>query len=83
MQTVQQPLVQTAVWTIGEFGDLLVSSGKLDLTPRDLIQLLDTIVKHPATTLPTKQYVLSALVKFSDRFNNEINRYDNNFCLQF
>jgi len=69
----KQPLVQTAVWTIGEFGDLLVSSGKLDLTPRDLIQLLDTIVKHPATTLPTKQYVLSALVKFSDRFNNEIN----------
>lgn len=63
----QQPLVQTAVWTIGEYGDLLITSGKLPVSPADIIDLLDRIVKHPATSLQTKQYILTAVVKLSDR----------------
>eukprot|EP01096_Ripella_sp_DP13-Kostka_P003624 TRINITY_DN1544_c3_g2_i2.p1 TRINITY_DN1544_c3_g2~~TRINITY_DN1544_c3_g2_i2.p1 ORF type:complete len:867 (+),score=475.34 TRINITY_DN1544_c3_g2_i2:57-2603(+) len=64
---LKQPLVQTAVWTIGEYGDLLITSGKLPVSPADIIDLLDRIVKHPATSLQTKQYILTAVVKLSDR----------------
>lgn len=76
----QQRLVQVASWTIGEFGDLLVSSTttttqEISVSEKDVLDLLEKIIKSPTTTAITKEYILTALMKLSSRFNtNSIER---------
>lgn len=71
----QQPLVQVASWSIGEYGDLLVS-GVRDLdsvrpppTESDVIAVLRAALVHPVSTVQSKQMVLNALVKLTSRFS--------------
>ncbi|THD23759.1 AP 1 complex subunit gamma [Fasciola hepatica] len=71
----QQPLVQVASWSIGEYGDLLVSGMRDSETVRppptesEVIALLRTALLHPASTIQSKQMVLNALVKLTSRFS--------------
>eukprot|EP01097_Dermamoeba_algensis_P002935 TRINITY_DN2169_c0_g1_i1.p1 TRINITY_DN2169_c0_g1~~TRINITY_DN2169_c0_g1_i1.p1 ORF type:complete len:918 (-),score=256.83 TRINITY_DN2169_c0_g1_i1:213-2966(-) len=75
-ELIQQPLVQLGVWSIGEFGQHLRGRFTIDTTDynvadKDLLDLLDTIQKYSATTILTKEYLLTALVKLGDRLKND------------
>ena len=65
----RQALVKTAVWVIGEFGDLLIVGGK-GVTDDNIIDLLENIIKHPSSELETREYVISAFTKLTDRLND-------------
>ena len=65
----KQSLVCTAVWVIGEFGDLLLAGGK-NITHDDIFLILETILKHPASELETREFVLTALLKLTDRLQS-------------
>lgn len=66
----RQSLVVTAVWVIGEFGDLLLAGGK-NITVDDIFLILETIIKHPASELETRQVALTAMLKLTDRLESE------------
>jgi len=66
---VRQPLVRTGVWVIGEFGDLLLAGGK-EIAVDDILLLLDSIARHPASEIETREFVLTALVKLTDRMDD-------------
>lgn len=72
----QQILVQVAVWCIGEFGDLLIAGGNqtvegetISVTESDVIDLLQRIIKSSFSSPVTREYVLTALMKLTDRFS--------------
>lgn len=65
-----QSLVSTGVWVIGEFGDLLLAGGK-DISIEEIFGLLDTILKHPASELETREITLTALLKLTDRLQSD------------
>lgn len=67
-EILRQPLVQTGVWCLGEFGDLLLQGAKNnEITTKDIINLLDNVLKHPSSTTFTKAYVVTAMVKLTER----------------
>lgn len=77
--TVSQAYV--GVWCIGEYGDLLVSDegaqkasidGQSFQAPSetDVLKLLHKLSRNISTDVVTKEYILSALVKLSDRFTS-------------
>ncbi len=71
----QQRLVQVAAWCIGEFGDLLVASGtgqEIVVSEKDVLELMERILKSPITTTITKEYVLTALMKLTTRFTSSL-----------
>lgn len=79
---MKQPLVQLGAWCIGEFGDILItkpapSSSEegegMDavVTASDTLNLFDKILHHPSTTNTTRQVVLTALSKLSERFSSD------------
>ncbi|PRP77490.1 AP-1 complex subunit gamma-1 [Planoprotostelium fungivorum] len=88
----QQTLVQVASWSIGEFGDLLLSlpasDREINVTENDVIDLFDKILRDPATTPVTKDYILTALMKLTSRFpsgqklKSIISRYQSNIDLE-
>ncbi|XP_002732837.2 AP-1 complex subunit gamma-1 [Saccoglossus kowalevskii] len=68
-----QPLVQVAVWCIGEYGDLLMA-GQLEeeepiqVTEDEVVDILEKIIQSTVSLPITKQFVLTALMKLSTRF---------------
>eukprot|EP01087_Luapelamoeba_hula_P000833 TRINITY_DN10611_c0_g1_i3.p1 TRINITY_DN10611_c0_g1~~TRINITY_DN10611_c0_g1_i3.p1 ORF type:complete len:644 (+),score=59.69 TRINITY_DN10611_c0_g1_i3:111-2042(+) len=77
----QHTLAQTAVWCIGEFGDLLVSSpietrdsSPLQVTEKDVVDALQNLLRYPPTLTITKDYALTALLKLSTRFGSSGDR---------
>lgn len=74
--THKQPLIQVAVWAIGEYGDLLIQSSLEDSsdveppTEDRVIDLYEKILRTPQNSSATKQYTLMSLTKLSTRFNN-------------
>jgi len=66
----RQALVRTAVWVIGEFGDLLLAGGK-NITVDDIFLVLETIIKNPGSDLETRQFTLTAMLKLTDRLESE------------
>lgn len=71
----KQPLVQISAWCIGEYGDLLVGGAVEDEEPIDVdesevVDILENILTSPLANQVTKEYVLTALVKLSTRFQS-------------
>jgi len=70
----QQPLTQVGVWTIGEFGDLLVGHKQTEegetliVSETNVVDLAEIILRSNTTTDITKEYTLTALIKLTDRF---------------
>ncbi|CAG9863919.1 unnamed protein product [Phyllotreta striolata] len=85
----RQPLTQIAVWSIGEYGDLLLQAtpdeenGIVPPTEDEVIELYQKLLWSPQNTVTTKQYTLMSLTKLSTRFNNTNNKIQqiiSSFC---
>ncbi|XP_053690604.1 AP-1 complex subunit gamma-1 isoform X2 [Sabethes cyaneus] len=67
----KQPLLQVAVWTIGEYGDLLLSSERLEdveiPAEGDLVDLYQKLLWSTSVSTTSKQYALVSLAKLSTR----------------
>jgi len=74
----QQPLVQVASWTLGEFGDLFVSGQyqhtdneeNIQVTEDEIVNILEKILNWSISTVITREYAINALMKLSTRFPN-------------
>ncbi|UJR30470.1 hypothetical protein I4U23_018003 [Adineta vaga] len=74
----QQPLVQVASWTLGEFGDLFVSgqyqhtddNEHIQATEDEVVSVLEKILNWSISTVVTREYAINALMKLSTRFPN-------------
>lgn len=69
----QQPLVQVASWTIGEYGDQLLLPGtdeddNIQVSEDDVVSLFEHVIASNVSTIVTKEYALNALMKLSTRF---------------
>ncbi|CAF1019252.1 unnamed protein product [Adineta ricciae] len=78
----QQPLVQVASWTLGEFGDIFVSGqykkpeneDNFQISEEKVIRTLEHILNWSISTVITREYAINALMKLSTRFPNYTNR---------
>ena len=59
--------MQTGVWCLGEYADLLVDSGDGEIRWNDILELFSRILIHPSSTTITKACVLTALTKLPAR----------------
>ncbi|RUS72129.1 hypothetical protein EGW08_020102 [Elysia chlorotica] len=71
----QQPLAQVAAWCIGEYGELLHSSKieeeePLQVSNDEVISLLERILINNNSSVVTKEYAITALMKLSSRFTD-------------
>jgi AP-1 complex subunit gamma-1 len=69
----QQPLVQVATWTIGEYGDLLVSGtceedDAVQVTEDEVLDSLEKVLTSNLSSVVTKQFTLMAIAKLMTRF---------------
>ncbi|XP_052755150.1 AP-1 complex subunit gamma-1 isoform X3 [Galleria mellonella] len=83
--TEKQPLVQVAAWTIGEYGDLLVSeaSNAISMVDEDgfddftrpseeyVIDIYQKLLWSTQLSITTKEYLLLSLAKLSTRFTTQ------------
>ncbi|XP_058826477.1 AP-1 complex subunit gamma-1 isoform X3 [Topomyia yanbarensis] len=65
----KQPLLQVAVWTIGEYGDLLLSSERLEES--ELVDLYQKLLWGTSVSTTSKQYALVSLAKLSTRIQSK------------
>jgi AP-1 complex subunit gamma-1 len=81
----QESLTLAGVWTIGEYGDVLLQGGTVAdnggeeeegttttseaVNEKDVIDLLERILVSPYTNTTIRQFVLTALTKLSTRFS--------------
>jgi AP-1 complex subunit gamma-1 len=73
----QQPLVQVAVWCLGEYGDQLSSASQQEsfleeekVTDVDIVNILINVLNYNAGLVVTREYAINALVKLSTRFSH-------------
>ncbi|XP_072389178.1 AP-1 complex subunit gamma-1 isoform X1 [Diabrotica undecimpunctata] len=85
----RQPLTQVAVWSIGEYGDLLLQGTQDDEngvtvpTEEEVIEVYQRLLWSTQNTVMTKQFTLMSLMKLSTRFNsthNKIQQIISSFC---
>ncbi|GAA5923345.1 hypothetical protein JCM1841_006491 [Sporobolomyces salmonicolor] len=80
----QESLTLAGVWTIGEYGDVLLQGGTVAgtgeddesgvttseaVSEKDVIDLMEKILISPYTNTTIRQFVLTALTKLSTRFS--------------
>ncbi|GAA6059219.1 hypothetical protein JCM10212_006612 [Sporobolomyces blumeae] len=80
----QESLTLAGVWTIGEYGDVLLQGGTVSgggddeesgtttseaVSEKDVIDLMEKILISPYTNTNIRQFVLTALTKLSTRFS--------------
>ncbi|KAK5644697.1 hypothetical protein RI129_005997 [Pyrocoelia pectoralis] len=76
----KQPLIQVAVWAIGEYGDLVLSATSDDIndmvkpTEEDIIDVYKRLLWSPQNSPTTKQFALMSLTKLSTRFSHTNNK---------
>ncbi|XP_053665974.1 AP-1 complex subunit gamma-1 [Anopheles marshallii] len=71
----KQPLLQVAVWTIGEYGDLLLSSERIEdveiPAEHQLVDVYQRLLWSTSVSTTTKQYALVSLAKLSTRIRSK------------
>lgn len=76
----RQPLTQVAVWSVGEYGDLLLKAppdeehGIQPPTEEEIIEVYHRLLWSPQNSSTTKQYALMSLTKLSTRFTRATNQ---------
>lgn len=73
----QESLTQAAAWCIGEFCDLLLRGGQYEdedlvqsVEPRDIVDLFSTVLNSNYATQVTTEYIVTALIKLTTRFDD-------------
>lgn len=73
----QEALVLAGVWTMGEYGDILLSGGNYEeediikeVSETDVVDLIETILNGPYANLVVREYVITCLMKLTARFTN-------------
>ncbi|XP_005091259.1 AP-1 complex subunit gamma-1 isoform X2 [Aplysia californica] len=69
----EQPLAQVAAWCIGEYGDLIHShcledEEPLEVSEDEVISLLEKVLANNNSSVVTKEYSITALMKLSSRY---------------
>lgn len=72
---LRQPLLQVALWCLGEYGDLLNSSEVKDAEPPnisedEILDVFEKVLGDIHMTLVTKEYAITSLMKLSVRYEN-------------
>lgn len=71
----KQPLLQVAVWTIGEYGDLLLSSERIEdveiPAESELVDLYQKLLWSTSVSTISKQYAIVSLAKLSTRIRSK------------
>uniref|UniRef100_A0AAG5D8B4 AP-1 complex subunit gamma n=1 Tax=Anopheles atroparvus TaxID=41427 RepID=A0AAG5D8B4_ANOAO len=71
----KQPLLQVAVWTIGEYGDLVLSAERIEdvelPAEHQLVDIYQRLLWSTSVTTTTKQYALVSLAKLSTRIRSK------------
>ena len=73
----QESLILAGVWTIGEFGDILVRNEVVDadseeqirVDEKEVIELLESLLRSHSVNTVTREYIINALLKLSARFS--------------
>lgn len=75
----QEALTLAGSWTIGEYGDSLLVGGNFEeeelvkeISPRDLVSLLESIAASTYATTAVLEYIVTALVKLTVRFSDPV-----------
>lgn len=73
----QESLTQAAAWCIGEFCDSLLRGGQYEeedlvqsVEPREIVDLFSTILNSNYATQVTTEYIVTALIKLTTRFDD-------------
>lgn len=71
----QQPLCQVASWCVGEYGEQLLQSPPEDdehgpITEEEVVEVLRKALVNNNSTVVTKEYCITALMKLSTRFQH-------------
>lgn len=76
----QEALTLAGLWTIGEYGDVLLSASSYEdddevkqVTEKDIVDLLESINVSPYANTVIRQYVLVSAAKLSIRFGKAFN----------
>lgn len=63
-----------AVWSIGEYGEMLFVDMEDDIKPdieeHDVVKLLETVLFSPHSNIVTKEFAINAVMKLSIRFKH-------------
>ncbi|CAB3365924.1 Hypothetical predicted protein [Cloeon dipterum] len=72
----RQPLVQVAMWSLGEYGDIMLYDSEFasKLTEEEILDVYQRMLWAPQNNIVTKQYALLSLVKLSTRFKSALQR---------
>ncbi|XP_031628830.1 AP-1 complex subunit gamma-1 isoform X2 [Contarinia nasturtii] len=68
----KQPLLQVALWAIGEYGDMFVYGERTNDIPTDsnIIEFYQKLLWSSQVSITTKQYILVSLIKLSTRLHS-------------
>ncbi|KAF9925392.1 clathrin associated protein complex large subunit [Linnemannia zychae] len=73
----QESLTLAGVWVIGEYGDILVQGGNYEeeelakeVSESDVIELLESILAGPFANQILREYIITALMKLTSRFQS-------------
>jgi AP-1 complex subunit gamma-1 len=65
----QQPLVQVAVWCLGEYAELYSTCAANDrIEEEELVNIIIKVLNYNAGLIATREYAINALMKISTRF---------------
>ena len=74
----QESLTLAAIWVVGEFGEVLLQGGNFEdeelvreVKPKDIVDLLESLLGSPYVNEHIRQYVLTALAKLSSRIASD------------
>ncbi|XP_042332315.1 AP-1 complex subunit gamma-like 2 [Sceloporus undulatus] len=76
----QQPLVQVAIWCIGEYGNFLLEGSCEEVEPKqvnpeEMLSLLEQVLQSHLSLPATRAYALTALMKLGTHLQgNDVNR---------
>jgi AP-1 complex subunit gamma-1 len=75
----QQPLCQVGVWSVGEYGDLLLKGDleeeePVEVTEDEVLDVVVKILQSPHSTQLTRDYAMNTVMKLSTRFTVTLSR---------
>ncbi|KAI3386300.1 hypothetical protein SNEBB_007641 [Seison nebaliae] len=68
-----QPLVIVTLWCIGQYVQLLLVNSKR-INEREILNLIELVLRHEYCTIQTKEFALTTLMKVSVLFNDDQKR---------